>query len=162
MSVKLLTIDHHFPKVRQYKLNIFNLSFSELWLYGTPTAYRTLDYMSISGKKRDIRYESDGFFLNPGALEEFEHGGISLVRNTRAIELDPATKEITLDSGRKVKFDKCLIATGGKPTIPYPFYTPHLRNKVTTYSTVSFIPRHFIYGNFFPDLGLPEVVLHCS
>jgi len=109
----------------------------ELWLYGTPTAYKTLDYMSISGKKRDIRYESDGFFLNPGALQEFEHGAISLIRNTMAIELDPTSKEVTLDSGKKVKFDKCLIATGGKPTIPYPFYTPHLRNKVMTYNTTS-------------------------
>ncbi|KAE9552395.1 hypothetical protein FO519_004376 [Halicephalobus sp. NKZ332] len=119
-------------------INLKNIStFSELWLYGTPTAYKTFDYMSISGKKRDIRYESDGFFLNPGALEEFEHGAVSLLRNTRAIELDPSSKEVILDSGKKVKFDKCLIATGGKPSIPYPFYTPHLRNKVMTYSTIA-------------------------
>ena len=115
--------------------------------------------MSISGKKRDIRYESDGFFLNPGALQEFEHGAISLIRNTMAIELDPTSKEVTLDSGKKVKFDKCLIATGGKPTIPYPFYTPHLRNKVMTYNTVSLLFISHINISFRPRIIRNSVIL---
>uniref|UniRef100_A0AC34QHJ1 Uncharacterized protein n=1 Tax=Panagrolaimus sp. JU765 TaxID=591449 RepID=A0AC34QHJ1_9BILA len=109
----------------------------DLWLYGTPNVFRTFEYISAAGKKRDIRYESDGFFLNPGVLQDFEHGGVSLLRNRTAVELNPVEKEVILDNGKKVKFDKCLIATGGKPTIPFPFYSPHLRNKVMTYSRIA-------------------------
>jgi programmed cell death 8 (apoptosis-inducing factor) len=129
----------------------------ELWLHGTENVYKTLEYIGVTGKKRDIRYESDGFYLSPGALNQFEHGGVSLIRNTRVTEIDPTNKEVTLDNGKKVKYDKLLIATGGKPKIPYPFYSPHLRNKVMTYHNVSDFQKLYriasesssilIYGN---------------
>ena len=115
----------------------------ELWLYGTENADNTLEYVGVTGKKRDIHFESDGFYLNPGALKEFEHGGVSLLRNTFVTEIDPENKEVTLSSGKKIKYDKLLIATGGKPKIPHPFYSPHLRNKVMTYHNVCSLPFFF-------------------
>lgn len=129
-----------------------------MWLYGTPNVFRTFEYISAAGKKRDIRYESDGFFLNPGVLQDFEHGGVSLLRNRTAVELNPVEKEVILDNGKKVKFDKCLIATGGKPTIPFPFYSPHLRNKVMTYSRVSFANIFLLLIFKFADCRFPKII----
>uniref|UniRef100_A0A7E4VJN1 Pyr_redox_2 domain-containing protein n=1 Tax=Panagrellus redivivus TaxID=6233 RepID=A0A7E4VJN1_PANRE len=120
----------------------------ELWLYGNDKTFRTLEYIGVTGKKRDIRYESDGFYLNPGALKEFKHGAVAIIRNTTATDIDPVKKQVTLDTGKKVSYDKLLIATGGKPKIPYPFYIPHMRNKVLTYHNVSDFQRlHYIAHN---------------
>uniref|UniRef100_A0A914XUU1 FAD/NAD(P)-binding domain-containing protein n=1 Tax=Panagrolaimus superbus TaxID=310955 RepID=A0A914XUU1_9BILA len=129
----------------------------ELWLHGTKNVDKNLEYIGVTGKKRDIKYESDGFYLSPTDLNKFEHGGVSLLRNTHVTQIDPVNKEVTLDTGKKVKYEKLLIATGGKPKIPYPFYSPHLRNKVMTYNNASDFQKLYriahessailIYGN---------------
>uniref|UniRef100_A0AC34GU30 Apoptosis-inducing factor 1, mitochondrial n=1 Tax=Panagrolaimus sp. ES5 TaxID=591445 RepID=A0AC34GU30_9BILA len=129
----------------------------ELWLHGTTNVDKTLEYIGVTGKKRDIRYESDGFYLPPATLNQFEHGGVSLLRNTRVTHIDPVNKKVTLDFGVKVKYGKLLIATGGMPKIPYPFYSPHLRSKVMTFHTASDFKKLYriasessaimIYGN---------------
>ena len=33
----------------------------------------------------------------------------------QATKLNPSEKKVTLDSGVEISFDKCLLATGGKP-----------------------------------------------
>lgn len=117
--------------------NFCIINFLELWLYGNDTSHKTFEYIGVTGKKRDITYESDGFYQKLESLKNFEHGAVSLIRNTLVTEINPESKEVTLNTGKKVKYDKLLVATGSKPKIPHPFYAPHLRSKVMTYYSVS-------------------------
>jgi NAD(P)H-nitrite reductase large subunit len=74
-----------------------------------PFYYRPLIPLIIDG---DITDE-DIFFP-----EDIETSlGIQLVSD-RAVALDPEKKELTLDSGNKLAYDKLLIATGSIPLLP--------------------------------------------
>lgn len=73
----------------------------------------TLEYRGYSGKKRDVYFEAPGFFIAPDKIESAEHGGVSLISGHRVVKLDLATQTAYLDDGRSLKYQKCLIATGG-------------------------------------------------
>ncbi|VIO90949.1 Pyridine nucleotide-disulphide oxidoreductase family protein [Brugia malayi] len=87
----------------------------ELWWYGEDQVAETLEYRGYSGKKRDVYFEAPGFFILPGEIESAEHGGVSLVSGHRVVKLDLTTQTAYLDDGRSLKYQKCLIATGGYP-----------------------------------------------
>ena len=48
----------------------------------------------------------------------YESHGVQLVSGDPACQLDPAEKVLTLESGRTVRFEKLLVATGSRPVIP--------------------------------------------
>ncbi|XP_026684577.1 apoptosis-inducing factor 1, mitochondrial-like [Diaphorina citri] len=59
---------------------------------------------------------------NPGDEEKAKtnskiqnHGGIAVVRGWQVTELDPVKKVATLEDGKAIRFDKCLLATGASP-----------------------------------------------
>lgn len=52
------------------------------------------------------------FFDTPGALRD---QGISLALGTSVQRLEPGEKVVTLSDGRTIRFQKALIATGGRP-----------------------------------------------
>ncbi|VBB31411.1 unnamed protein product [Acanthocheilonema viteae] len=87
----------------------------ELWWYGEDQVAETLEYRGYSGKKRDVYFEAPGFFVPPDEIESAEHGGVSLISGHRVVKLDLATQTAYLDDGRSLKYQKCLIATGGYP-----------------------------------------------
>ena len=45
-------------------------------------------------------------------LEGSEEGGVAVLANRRVVQLSPGDKEVVLDNGAKIRFSKCLIATG--------------------------------------------------
>lgn len=87
----------------------------ELWWYGDETAASKLDYTSLSGKKRDIFYEVDGFFVSPEDIRKAPHGGVSLLRGKKAVKICAADKKVILEDGTTIGYDKVLIATGVRP-----------------------------------------------
>ncbi|CAI2349037.1 unnamed protein product [Caenorhabditis sp. 36 PRJEB53466] len=87
----------------------------ELWWYGDETAATKLDYTSLSGRKRDIFYEVDGFFVTPEDLPKATHGGVSILRGKKAVKICEEDKKVILDDGTTVGYDKVLIATGVRP-----------------------------------------------
>ncbi|KAK6052146.1 pyridine nucleotide-disulfide oxidoreductase [Cooperia oncophora] len=87
----------------------------ELWWYGDENAASNLQYEGLSGKKRDIYFEAEGFFVPPAELPSTIHGGVSLLKGHRVKSLNPEEKKAYLDDGTCILYDKCLIATGGKP-----------------------------------------------
>uniref|UniRef100_A0A0R3S5N2 Pyr_redox_2 domain-containing protein n=1 Tax=Elaeophora elaphi TaxID=1147741 RepID=A0A0R3S5N2_9BILA len=87
----------------------------ELWWFGEDQVAETLEYRGYSGKKRDVYFEAPGFFVAPGEIESAEHGGVSLISGHRVVKLDLTTQTAYLDDGRSLKYQKCLIATGGYP-----------------------------------------------
>ncbi len=64
----------------------------------------------------------------------YEENKVELLLNTQAEKIDGAEKEVCLDSGEKIKFQKLLISTGGKPIIPSIEGLNKLREGVFTFT----------------------------
>lgn len=56
--------------------------------------------------------------LNFRPLTFFEDYNVTSHLNVRISEIDPDSRTITTDSGKKFDYDRLLLATGGKPVIP--------------------------------------------
>ena len=54
-------------------------------------------------------------FCDPKELPLKEEGGLAVLSGRRAVGLNPAEKKISLDDGTELSYDKCLLATGGRP-----------------------------------------------
>jgi nitrite reductase (NADH) large subunit len=50
--------------------------------------------------------------------EWYGENGLKLLLNETAVSIDPAAKEVSLDSGKKLAYDKLLIANGSKAAFP--------------------------------------------
>lgn len=100
------------PNRIQYLLNNLINHIQDVWWYGDDRTPRTLTYVGLSGRRRDLRYEADGFYPVITKLDDFEHGGIALIRDTKVEKLDTQKRHAELADGTCIKFEKCLIATG--------------------------------------------------
>lgn len=110
-KVLIIGSENHLPYMRPA------LS-KELWCTDKDTR-RNLNFRWWNGKDRSIFYEIDEFFIPIGDLDKRENGGVSFIKNTRLDRLDPDNKLAHLETGQAIKYDKCLLAPGGKPkTLP--------------------------------------------
>ncbi|MCG8401572.1 MAG: FAD-dependent oxidoreductase [Firmicutes bacterium] len=48
----------------------------------------------------------------------YRRAGVTLFHGQRAVKLNPGGKELELDNGQRLGYDKLLLATGGKPVYP--------------------------------------------
>src|SRR5947199_953097 len=64
------------------------------------------DYLRGESKREKARVHEDGFY---------ERQQIELVAGRTAVRLDPGAREVTLDDGRSVGYDKLLLTTGAEP-----------------------------------------------
>lgn len=87
----------------------------ELWFSEDPKSAKTLKFKQWNGKERSIFFEHEQFYCEPDKLNEAEHGGVAVARMRKVVKLDAMKHIATLDDGTTIKYDKCLIATGGKP-----------------------------------------------
>uniref|UniRef100_A0A0K0FPA8 Apoptosis-inducing factor 1, mitochondrial n=1 Tax=Strongyloides venezuelensis TaxID=75913 RepID=A0A0K0FPA8_STRVS len=84
----------------------------DVWWYGNEKTPISLDYTTLSGKKRQVPYESNGFYINPNDIPDFEYGAISIVKGKKVVKLEPENHKAILDDGTEVIYNKCLIGTG--------------------------------------------------
>lgn len=90
----------------------------ELW-FSEKEIRNNLNFRWWNGKDRSIFYEIDEFFIPIGELEKRETGGVSFIQNIRLDRLDPDNRLAYLENGQTIRYDKCLLAPGGKPkTLP--------------------------------------------
>ena len=63
---------------------------------------------------------------------------LTFVILTQAVKLDPVGKKLTLGSGLEISYDKCLLATGGKPkNLPvFSDTSPALKDKISLYRAI--------------------------
>ena len=87
----------------------------ELWFSEDKKAVDELRFKQWNGVERSIYYEKEAFYCPPGELPTHETGGVAVARGKRVVNLDVAKQTATLDNGWEIKYEKCLIATGGKP-----------------------------------------------
>lgn len=69
-----------------------------------------------------MKYRSDDFY---------EKNKVKTIFGKNACKIDKASKQIILDDGETVKFDKLLIATGSKPFVPPMNGLEKVKNKFT-------------------------------
>lgn len=80
----------------------------------------------------------DEFYVEPKYLNEQENGGVAVVTGKRVVQVDATNKKVKLDNSWEISFDKCLIATGGRPRNLQLFEkSPELfKDKVTLFRNV--------------------------
>ncbi|XP_061189197.1 apoptosis-inducing factor 1, mitochondrial-like [Saccostrea echinata] len=84
----------------------------ELWYIDKNLAQ---NYKFGKGKRDTIFYEPRPFYLEPEALLEAENGGVGLISGKKVVKLDSHKKKVWLNDGSEILYDKCLLATGGRP-----------------------------------------------
>nr|CAL36989.1 programmed cell death 8/apoptosis inducing factor [Suberites domuncula] len=87
----------------------------QLWLYEDHEATKELKFKASwsGGKLVDPFYKWN--FCDPKELPDKEEGGVAVLTGTKAVGLNPGSKTIKLDNGLEVSYEKCLLATGGRP-----------------------------------------------
>ena len=53
-----------------------------------------------------------GTYVDVKDLGSAEDGGTAVLTGHKVVQLSTSDKEVTLNNGAKIKYDKCLIATG--------------------------------------------------
>lgn len=59
-----------------------------------------------------IFYEPREFYSSVTQLTESDKGGVAVAMGWKVTKMDVLNKTVTLEDGREIKFNKCLIATG--------------------------------------------------
>lgn len=87
----------------------------ELWFLGDKEAVEELRFKQWNGRERSLYFEPQSFYLPVEELSDSKKGGISVLLGKRVTKVDTQAQTATLSDGTEIKFEKCLIATGGKP-----------------------------------------------
>ncbi|XP_022086812.1 apoptosis-inducing factor 1, mitochondrial-like [Acanthaster planci] len=87
----------------------------EFWFSKDRESIASLKFTQWNGKERSILFEPDSFYCDPTELSERENGGVAIFKGHKVVSLDVHKKAVILDDGKVVKYDKCLLATGGTP-----------------------------------------------
>eukprot|EP00042_Codosiga_hollandica_P060008 m.920570 g.920570 ORF g.920570 m.920570 type:complete len:626 (-) comp66799_c0_seq1:147-2024(-) len=111
----------------------------ELWFRPiaeySPSA--ALSYADWAGKERNAVFQSKEQYCTADDLRRGEPC-VGLLSNTTVVDLDVANRKLTLDNGQVVHFEKCLIATGGRPrSLPIIEQAPaQARQHITLYRSI--------------------------
>ncbi|XP_076808808.1 apoptosis-inducing factor 1, mitochondrial-like isoform X1 [Clavelina lepadiformis] len=87
----------------------------ELWFSDDREAAHKFEFKQWNGKWRDIFFEKPSFYCKPSELDAKNGGGVALALNKRVVSVDASENKVTLNDGTEIKYEKCLIATGGQP-----------------------------------------------
>lgn len=76
---------------------------------------KQLKFKQYNGNERSLFFIEDEFYVPPKTLNQNENGGVAVVTGKRVTQVDVQNKTVRLDNNWEITYDKCLIATGGKP-----------------------------------------------
>ena len=109
----------------------------ELWFSGTELS-KKLSFKQWNGRERSIFLEHEEFYIPLKKLVDSETGGVSVITNHSVVKLDANERKAFLDNGQVISYDKCLIATGGKPKNIEPFVSamPEVQKRVILFRNV--------------------------
>ncbi|KAF0852767.1 mitochondrial mitochondrial_apoptosis-inducing_factor_(AIF) [Andalucia godoyi] len=96
----------------------------ELWTTGAADVAETLSFVDWQGRRTHVFY--DPFHANHS---------VRMLKGHKVISMDVGEHELQLDDGRKVKYHRCVIATGGTPRT-LPVVPESIKQHVSTYRTV--------------------------
>lgn len=84
----------------------------ELWYNKDKILPDKLTFKQWNGSKRSLFYEHPEFYLNVKELVSSEKGGVAVAKGWSVKKIDVFNKYVYLEDDHKIKYDKCLIATG--------------------------------------------------
>ncbi|XP_047740346.1 apoptosis-inducing factor 1, mitochondrial isoform X2 [Hyalella azteca] len=87
----------------------------ELWYSDDPETPKSLHFKQWNGKSRSVYFEHPQYYTPTSELSTRPNGGVSLLKNVTVVKLDPTFRTAFLEDGTAIRYEKCLIATGGKP-----------------------------------------------
>jgi len=87
----------------------------ELWFSDVQDPAQTLKFKQWNGKSRSVYFEHSQYYTPTTELLSRENGGISVLKNSRVVKIDATLKIAFLDNGCQIRYDKCLLTTGGHP-----------------------------------------------
>ena len=91
-----------------------------------------------NGRERSLYFELPAFYTPVEQLMESPKGGISVLQGKRVAKIDAKAQLAYLEDGTTIGYDKCLIATGGKPkSLPQLDNVPaEIKDKVTLFRKI--------------------------
>ncbi|XP_064636454.1 apoptosis-inducing factor 1, mitochondrial-like [Lineus longissimus] len=94
-----------------------------------------LKFKGRDGKPASIFYEDPSFYVPAADMMNSKEVGYKC--NRRVVKLDIPNQKAVLDDGHEIKYDRCLIATGGKPkNIPvFMNADPKVQERVSLFRT---------------------------
>ncbi|XP_065345633.1 apoptosis-inducing factor 1, mitochondrial [Cloeon dipterum] len=127
-KVLVVTQEGHLPYMRP------PLS-KELWFNDDKEATKNLKFKQWNGKERSLFFEPEQFYCKVEELESRENGGVAVASGWKVERLDLAEKKAILAGGKEIQYEKCLIATGGKPKSLSVFEkaSSEVKNRVTLF-----------------------------
>jgi len=87
----------------------------ELWFMTDKEAVQDLRFKQWNGRERSLYFEPSSFYTPVSDLMDSPKGGISLLTGRKVVRIDPKAQVAYLSDGTEIGYEKCLIATGGKP-----------------------------------------------
>ena len=91
-----------------------------------------------NGRERSLFFELPAFYTPIEQLMDSPKGGISVLQGKRVSRIDAKAQVAHLEDGTTIGYDKCLIATGGKPkNLPQLDNVPaEIKDKVTLFRKI--------------------------
>ncbi|XP_037027704.1 apoptosis-inducing factor 1, mitochondrial-like [Bradysia coprophila] len=101
----------------------------DLWSSGT----------NLNEIDQQIYLEPADFYIDPMQLLNEENGGISIVTNRTAKNLNLCERKVVLTDGTEIEYEECLLAIGSKPRNLLVFQTAPLRirNKISFFRNLN-------------------------
>lgn len=111
----------------------------DLWMTEDQELVKDMKFKQFNGKERSVYFLDDEFFVTPKDLNQQANGGVAVLTGKRVVSVNSEKKTVKLDDGWELGYDKCLIATGGKPRTVEAFKKSpeNFQNKVTIFRNIS-------------------------
>jgi programmed cell death 8 (apoptosis-inducing factor) len=115
----------------------------ELWSTEDQELLKQLKFKQYNGNERSLFFLDDEFYIEPKYLNENENGGVAVATSKRVTQVDIQNKTVRLDNNWEISYDKCLIATGGRPRNLPTFVQQwdKLQSKVTLFRNIEDFKR---------------------
>jgi len=112
----------------------------DLWTTDDENLVKDMKFKQYNGNERSVYFLDDEFYVEPRVLNQQENGGVAILTGKRVTRVDVDKKVVKLDNDTEIGYDKCLIATGGKPRTLDVFKKKpeQFEGKVTLFRNVGF------------------------
>lgn len=110
----------------------------DLWTTDDDKKVAELRFKQYNGNERSLYFLDDEFYVTPKQLNQLDNGGVAVLTGKRVMSVDSQKKTVKLDNSWEIAYDKCLIATGGKPkSLPaFQKFPEKFEGKVTLFRNI--------------------------
>lgn len=109
----------------------------ELW-FNTASTTPTLTYQDWGGKEKSIFFQDKEFYCTTDDIRKGDPC-VGLLSGVKVTDIDVVKKQLFTSDGRQISYNKCLLATGGKPKSLAVFDTlpEDAKRKISLYRTAN-------------------------